>query len=737
MRKITLLIAFAIATLLPAQQSVMPQMLADLIGGKYKAKPLPERTELPDGQRYAQLCNGCIVAYSYKTGAATDTLFNVRKTKKLTIDTVEGFLLSPSMRHLLVYKNVQKVYRRSFTADWYIYNIERGELSPLSSEMPVMSPVFSPNGRYIAFSRHNNLFVHKLDFSTEVAVTTDGAVGKIINGTPDWLYEEEFTTTCMFSFSPDSKQLAFVRLNESAVSEFRWQEFLEGDYPKDYSLKYPKAGTENSKASVVVYDILYKSLKTIPLEEEDRYIPRIRWTDNEQLAIFCLNRRQNKLDMLIANSRSTLTHPAYSEHNPTGWVDYAAVDEWQLLADDNMVVVSEQDGYRHAWLYTQSGQRQRLLTNGNYDVTSVYGVDEKNGILYFQAAADDPMTRYVYALTLKNGKLQRLTTERGTHRATFSADYSYFVDAFQSATQPTTYTLYTGKGKKVRELLGNSEVLSDFNANHFARKRFLSFPTIYGDTLNAFIILPDALEAQLADREGFDASLILSDHRYPVLQVQYSGPESQQVLDVWKPDWEYFLAKQGVVVVCADPRGTGARGKAWRELTYMHLGELEAQDQVATAKYMASLSFVDPERIGIWGWSYGGYMTLRAMTEPEGVFCCGISVAPVTDWRLYDSGYTERFMQRVEDNDRGYDAASVITRAGRLHGRLLLCHGVADDNVHCQQSWKFVDALVQAGVQFDMQIYPDDNHFLRKRRNYSHLYLRKWEFLKSQFRINN
>lgn len=707
----------------------MPEMLSDLIGGKYKAKTLPGFTNMPDGEHYAQLADGKVLAYSYLTGEVADTLFDIKKTKFIRLDTIEGFVLSADLKYMLVYNNSHKIYRRSFTADWYIYNIQRSELKPLT-ESPAASPVFSPNGRYIAFSRDNNLYVHKLDFGTEVAVTTDGEVGKVINGTPDWLYEEEFSTTCLFAFSPDSKQLAFVRLDESQVEKFVWQEFLHGKYPADYSLKYPKAGEQNAKASAIVYDILYKSLKTISLQgNEDGYIPRIRWTKSaDALALFALNRNQNKLEMYIANPRSAVAQLIYTEKSDDYCVDFEQIDEWQFLQDNSMIVVNETDGYRNVYLYSLNGQKQRQLTRGNYDVTQVYGYDEATSTLFFQAASKDPMTRYLYSLNVKKDKLVCLTEQVGTHRATFSATYKYMIDNYQSATHANCYTLYNAKGKKLRSLLDNKGVEDEFAKLHAARKRFFSFTSRSGDKLNAWIVLPDELEREQADNDRFEQALLSSATKYPVLQVQYSGPNSQQVLDVWKPDWEYFLAKEGIIVVCSDGRGTGARGKAWRALTYMNIGKLEAEDQVSTAMFMRSLPCVNTDKIGIWGWSYGGYMTICAMSEPEAVYCCGIAVAPVTDWELYDSAYTERFMRRPQENSN-YENASLLGRAANLSGRLLLCHGLADDNVHCQQAWKYVDALVAAGKQFDMQIYPDDNHFLRKRSNYKHLYMRKWQFL--------
>ncbi len=705
-----------------------------IIDGKYKPQALPDMVSLTDGSGYAVLEDDCIFAYSYQTGKVIDTLFDASMAKLLKIEDVEGFVLPEKGKYLLVYNNTKQIYRHSFSADYYIFNTERKELKLLGEG--VRNPVFSPNGRYIAFARENNLFIHKLDFGTEVAVTTDGAVGKIINGTTDWLYEEEFGVTHLYAFSPDNKQLAFVRFDETEVPAFRWQEMLTEGYPADLSLKYPRAGEKNAKVSVIAYDIQYKSLKTMNLgaaADEDSYIPRIMWTNNaEQLAIFVLNRNQNKLEMLLANPKSTVSKRAYYEENKNVYINYEQIDEWQFLADNSFVAVNETDGYRHAYLYSATGQKLKQLTSGKFDVTDVYGYDEKTQTLYYQAVPadegqnvsysdetpyDDVSTanRSIYALNVKKNKTVDLTPAAGWHSATFSADYKYFIDNYSSLETPNRYTLYTSAGKEVRELLNNDALLADWQALNLPQKEFFTFMTERGDKLNGWMLLPT----------GFDAK-----KQYPVLQVQYSGPNSQQVVDRWKIDWEYFLATQGIIVVCVDGRGTGARGRDFRTSTYMNLGVQEAEDQVSVAKYMQSLPYVRKDKIGIWGWSYGGFMTILSMSQPEGIFACGIAVAPVTDWRLYDSSYTERFMRRPQVNEGGYDATDVSRLADKLQGRLLLVHGLADDNVHCQNAWKYINALVEADKQFDMQIYPDDNHFLKKRNNYKHLYKRKWEFVK-------
>ncbi len=691
-------------------------LLDAIIDGKYKPQTLPEMVALTDGSGYAILQDDCIFAYSYQTGKVIDTLFDASTAKLLKIENVEGFILSERSKFLLVYNNTKQIYRHSFTADYYIFNTERNELKLLGEQ--ISQPVFSPNGRYIAFARENNLFIHKLDFGTEVAVTTDGAIGKIINGSTDWLYEEEFGITHLYAFSPDNKQLAFVRFDETEVPAFRWQDMLTEGYPAEHSLKYPRAGEKNAKVSVVAYDIQYKSLKTMNLgaaADEDSYIPRIMWTNNaEQLAIFILNRNQNKLEMLLANPKSTVCKRAYYEENKNVYINYEQIDEWQFLADNSFIAVNETDGYRHAYLYSATGQKLKQLTSGTFDVTDIYGYDEKTATLYYQAVPNSPMMRSIYALNTKKNKLLNLTPAEGWHSATFSNDYKYFIDNYSSLTTPNRYTLYTNAGKQVRELLNNDKLQADFEALNLPKKEFFTFATERGDKLNGWMLLPTVFDAK---------------KQYPVLQVQYSGSNSQQVVNRWKVDWEYFLATQGIIVVCVDGRGTGARGRDFRTSTYMNLGVQEAEDQVSVAKYMQSLPYVKKDKIGIWGWSYGGFMTILSMSQPEGIFACGIAVAPVTDWRLYDSSYTERFMRRPQVNEGGYDATDLSRLADKLQGRLLLVHGLADDNVHCQNAWKYIDALVEVNKQFDMQIYPDDNHFLKKRNNYRHLYNRKWEFV--------
>lgn len=693
--------------------SVSADLLSDIISGAYRPNTLPELTFMNNSERYISLCESKVCTFDSRTGKQQDILFEPNNTKPCQLDTIEGFILSPNERFLLVYKDKQQIYRHSFKARYYLYNIERHELTCIASDSLISSPIFSPDSKYIAYSFNNNLYIHKLSFGTEVAVTTDGKQGAVINGTTDWLYEEEFSATSIMAFSPDSKQLAFVRFDETNVPQFTWQNMLVNGYPTEYSLKYPRAGLTNSAVSVIVYDTYYKSLKTMQIDTEDAYIPRIRWIDNANLAVFRLNRNQNKLEMYYANPKSTIAKRYYIEEYKQGYINYKLIDNWQFLSDGTFIVLNETDDWQHAWIYSSTGQRQRLLTNDKADVMCIYGYNENTQTLYYQQA-DTPMQRKVYAYNLKKGKKQCLTPADGTHSAQFSADYRYFIDDYSSLQQPDTYTLYDNQGKKIRLLLDNQELSNRFESLNLPQKKFFSFTTERGDMLNGWMILP----------EDFNPK-----QQYPVLQIQYSGPSSLMVIDRWRIDWEYFLARQGIIVVCVDGRGTDARGRLWRQQYYMHIGTMEPQDQIAVAHYMQSLPYVRPDKIGIWGWSFGGYMTILSMSQSNSPFCCGIAVAPVTDFRFYDSAYTERFMQRPQNNENAYNYCSLLDKAEQLQGRLLLVHGLADDNVHCQQTWLYIDALVKANKQFDLQIYPDDNHFLRKRNNYQHLYQRKWEFL--------
>ena len=642
-------------------------------------------------------------------------------------------------RYRLEHKNKQKLFRHSFFADYYLIDTQKKDTIPLS-DVPVRDAAMSPNGKYVVYAKaDNNLYIYKVDFKTEVAITTTDNP-EIFNGISDWLYEEEFGTTGLFAFSPDSKQLAFVRLDETEVPTFQWQTYLEdengkvkspkGLYPTLHSLRYPKAGEQNASATICVYDIHYKTIRTMQLPEHmDGYLPRIRWTQlskptkkdelpSSDLVILHLNRDQNKMDVLKGNPKSTICHPFYNEESKKYFVNYELFDQWQWLSDNRVIVVSEQGGYTQAYLYSSQGIEQRLLTPEERDVTKIYGYDEATQTLYYQVAPT-PMSRHAYALNVRKNITTQLTQGDGTHDLHFSADMRRYIHCYHSANMPHKYTLCDVKGENDKVLLENDSILQAWKALGVNEKEFFTITTERGDVLNAWRILP----------KNFDET-----KKYPVIMLQYSGPTSQRVLNNWRKRFGYSLADAGYIVVCADGRGTGARGREWRNATYMQLGVKEAEDQMSVAQYLQTLPYVDGERIAICGWSYGGYQTLMCLSKQSDkspLFKCGIAIAPVTSWRLYDSAYTERFMRRPQVNDFGYEGTDLMKMASELTGNLLLVHGLADDNVHAQNTLLYTDALVKAGKQFEMQLYVDDNHSIRKPANYAHLHYRIMLFLEN------
>lgn len=666
-----------------------------------------------------------------------------------------------SMRYKLEWKNEQKLFRHSFYADYYLVDTQKNDTLALSNS-PVRDAQMSPNGKYVVYAKaDNNLYIYKVDFKTEVAITNSEAIGDgqlaigtdVYNGISDWLYEEEFGITCLFAFSPDNKQVAFVRLDETEVPTFSWQTYLvdegmnelrsEGLYPQLHSLHYPKAGLANAKASVCVYDIHYKTIRTMELPSNmDGYLPRVGWTPLTQptkkdeqptsdVVILHLNRDQNRMDVLKGNPKSTVCHPYYKEESKKYFVNYELFDEWQWLSDGRVVVVSEKGGYVQAYLYSSQGIEQRLLTPEERDITKVYGYNEKTQVLYYQAA-NTPMTRQAYAMNIKKNTTIQLTQGEGTHELRFAKDWTRYIDCYHSTTQPHTYTLWkaigNGQWAMGERILDNDSILQAWQALGVNEKEFFSIKTERGDVLNAWRILPT----------NFDEK-----KKYPVVMLQYSGPTSQRVLNNWRKRFGYALADAGYVVVNVDGRGTGARGRAWRNATYMQLGVKEAEDQISAAKYLKTLPYVDGDRMAICGWSYGGYQTLMCLSvqgkaigngqlaigNGDLVWQCGIAIAPVTSWRLYDSAYTERFMRRPQVNEFGYEGSDLMQMAGDLTGELLIVHGLADDNVHAQNTLLYTDALVKAGKQFEMQLYVDDNHSIRKPHNNKHLHERIMLFL--------
>jgi dipeptidyl-peptidase-4 len=656
---------------------------------------------------------GLLIIFTVLTGILGGE-YNAKTLSVAEQDSILG--IEVTGRYRLEKENAQKIFRHSEVADWYIVDTLRKTRKQLgvsgSEDERVRDAVMSPNGRYVAFAKGNNLYVHKLDFGTEVAVTKDENTD-IINGVADWLYEEEFATTALFAWSPDSKSLAFVKLDETEVPTFSWDVYSDTQYPRLESLRYPKAGCANAKASVCIYDVATKGILTLKElvneRESDVYFPRLRWYKEDRLFVLRVNRDQTKMEVFDCNAKSTVSAPWYREESKKYFVDYSLFDQWLWLSDGKIIVLSEQEGWRRAYLYGSDGVRVRALTPEGMDVTAIYGVNEKTQTLYYQAAAT-PSTRQIYAVNIKKGAVSQLTDKEGIWSARFDKEATKAVFCYQSFETPNVYTLCKVEGvkcKQERVIEDNKDVKDAWQANELPEPELMNI-----NGLEAMLMMPNA-------------------DKCPLVVMHYSGPQSQRVLNRWRKKFEYALVEAGYAVLIVDPRGSDCKGRAWRNETYMNLGVKEAEDLIAAAKEIAKRSDIDGERMAIMGWSYGGYQTLMTMSQKGHPFKAGVAIAPVTDWKLYDSAYTERYMRRPQVNARGYEQASLLPRAKDLTGNVLIIHGTADDNVHAQHTWQYVDALVQADKQFEMQIYTDDNHHLRKGNTAAHMHNRILKFLQN------
>lgn len=657
-----------------------------------------------------------------------DGVYDAQTLSAYQQDSILGNL--PDRRYRLDYTDKQQIYRRSFMANYVIVDTQKNTRKPLSDK-PVRDAIISPNGRYIAFVKaDNNIYLHKLDFGTEVAVTATPST--VWNGIADWLYEEEFGKTCLMQFSPDSKQLAFIRLDDQDVPSTSWQMMLPDGHPQTVTQSYPRAGEHNSKPSVQIYTISNKDIREASLPEaDDRYIPRICWRtlpaakkDQEpvqQLAILTLNRDQNKMEVFTCNPASLVCTSLYEESSNDYYVDYQLFDHWQWLNDGRFIVLSEKSDWKQAYMHAPNGRQTALLTDNKCDITALYGFDEAAQTLYYQAAIT-PRERVCFALNTKKNTLSVIGEQHGWNSMYLSKDYKQAILAHESDQRPVVYSKCVLKTGNIETILDLINVFKQWRDLQLPAKQFVTIPisTPQGDAkLNGCIFYP----------RDFDQS-----KKYPVVMLQYSGPASQRVTDRWRRRWDYGLANLGYVVVIADPRGTDAQGRAYRNYAYMRMGR-EADDQLAVAKWISDQSWADNHKIYMAGWSYGGYEVLRCLcTQPlqdDGtpLIAKGIAIAPVTDWRLYDSGYTERYMRRPQVNEGGYNDADLTHLAAGLKGELLIVHGNADDNVHVQNTWRMVEALINADKDYQMLVYPDDNHFLKKGNHYKHLHKQLIKFL--------
>lgn len=676
--------------------------------GTFQTKRVSGIRSMNDGEHYTVLENDGkkIVKYSYKSGKPVATLLDMEAIEGGKEKKIAGYEFNSQENRILITTHIQPIYRRSFTADYYLYDLKNKELKPLSENGSQRLATFSPDGYRIAFVRDNNLFLHDTRFSSERQITDDGKLNHILNGAPDWVYEEEFSFNRAFEWAPDGSALAYIKFDESEVKEYSMNMF-EGQnpalkenelYPSVYRYKYPKAGQANSKVSVHVYDLEDRTTLTMDTgEEKDIYIPRIRWTqDPKKLAILRLNRRQNNLEVLLANVRTGKNTLLYREENKY-YIDENNFDNLVFLEDgQHFVMTSEKNGYMHLYLYDMAGKEKKALTSGPYDIVDFYGYDPVRKVYYYSSHEESPLEKYVYAVDSK-GKKKKLTPTKGWNDVTFSKNYNYYIHTVSDAATPPVTALYNAKNQKVRILEDNQSVKETMQKYAISPKEFIQIPAADGQTLlNAWIMKPVNFEA---------------GKKYPVLITQYSGPNSQQVKNAWGGvNWLNYLAQEGYLIACIDPRGTGARGEAFRKCTYMQLGKLESDDMIAAAKWLANQPYADPAKIGIWGWSYGGFMSSLCILKGSDVFSTAIAVAPVTNFKFYDSIYTERYMRTPQENEEGYEKNAPLNWAGHLKGNLLICHGTADDNVHIQHTYELAEKLVQAGKQFDMGIYTNRNH---------------------------
>ena len=701
-----------------AQQGSKRITLSDIVNGTFRQESAAgEMRSLPDGEHFTAMNRErtMIIKYSYRTGEPVETLFDVNNARDCTFENFQNYEISSTGYRILLFREREQIYRRSSRAMVYEYDVRRRLVKPLNeSGQKIMIPTFSPDGRMCAFVEDNNIRLKKFDYDTEIEVTKDGEYNKIINGATDWVYEEEFAVTNLMAWSPDNEYLAFVRFDETDVPEYSMAIYGDDYYPYEQRFKYPKAGEANSKVSLHAYSVETKGFQElkVPLDEE-LYIPYLTFTtDPSQLAVMTLNRHQNSFNLYHANPKSGVFKLILKDENKA----YIDSDWMQAIrfSKSGFLYVSEKDGFAHIYQYSPTGVMQRQVTDGSWDVTALIGKDEATGTIYYESAEESPLRRSVYSIDAK-GRKTRLSTLQGTNSATFSANYAYYVNRFSNATTPTRISVHeTKSGKELRVLQDNTALKNKLTEYAFSTKEFRSLTTSTGEELNAWILKPP----------DFDES-----KKYPVVMFQYSGPNSQSVLDRFGMDWEHYLTSNGYICVCVDGRGTGARGEAFRKCTYLRMGYLESRDQAAAAIALGQLPYIDASRIAIWGWSFGGYNTLMALSVGGGIFKAGIAVAPPTDWRYYDTVYTERFMRTPKENQKGYDETSPIKLAKDLQGKLLLVHGTADDNVHFKQSMDYAEALVQAGKQFEMQMYRDRNHNISGGNTRMHLYTRMSEFL--------
>ena len=722
MKRLLFMMTFAaLATLSSAQTK---QITLDDIWARspFHAKRASFGPSMNDGEHYTAMSRTGIDKYSYKTGEKVESICNFslqNSVKAKPLPPIESYEFSSDEQHILLSSGFEPIYRHSGVSDYYVYSVADGSYTKISDEGKQRLTSFSPDGKMVAYVRDNNLFYKDLATLTEHQITFDGKFNSIIYGTTDWVYEEEFAITRGFYFSPDSRKIAFYRFDESKVKQYSMQ--MWGDlYPNDYTYKYPKAGEDNSKVEIWIYDLATGNISKPELgSNNDQYLPRFQWTkDANTLAVMRMNRLQNKMELLHVNA-TTLAVSTILVEEDAAYVEVP--DIWQYLSDGkNFLITSEKDGFKHLYMYDISGRLVKQLTSGSWEVANICGIDEKSGNIYFTAHYTAPINTDLMKTNFKAKKasITRIGEPVGNYSATFSNGCKYYLLTYNNANTPTSYYLYDSKDKVVKVLEDNAQWKSELAEYGIGRKQFGQLTTSNGDQLNYYMILPP----------DFD-----STKQYPIFFYVYGGPGNQQVTNNWIGGgdnyWFHMLSQKGYVVACFDGRGTGGRGAAWKKCTYKNLGKYECEDAIEAAKWFGRKSWIDETRMGIFGWSFGGYLSSLCILKGNDVFKSAIAVAPVMTWRYYDNIYTERFLQRPQDNPQGYDENSPIKFADRLKGNYLLVHGTGDDNVHFQNSADMITALHNANKQFEFRIYPNKNHSIYGGNTRLNLYTLMTDFI--------
>ena len=688
--------------------------------GTFSAKSVPGFTFQKDGKHYTTLEKNVLKQYDLTTGLATKDLFDAANVKDNTDfkGTFDGYTFSNDESKILLTTETEAIYRYSAYNKCYVWDGKK--LNSLYPNGKQRYATFSPQADKVAFVCDNNLFIKDLNTNRVTPITSDGKQNSIINGATDWVYEEEFALVRAFEWSPDGKKIAFLRSDETKVPEFSMDIYKDGVYPEKETFKYPKVGENNSVVTVFIYDVAEQKLTKVKTgDAPDVYFPRIRWTQNaEQLCVFKMNRHQNELELLLADTKSGETKLLLKETNKY-YIEIERVgDNVTFLQNNkNFIYTSDKDGFNHIYLCDMAGKEVAQLTKGSYDVTDFYGIDEARNLVYFQAAEASPMDKQVFSVNYLTKKKTQLTSAKGTHTPQFSSNFDYFVDKFSTINSAQTFSVFDHNSKLVRTIEDNKKVADLQREFAAAPVEFFKFQTTEKVELNGWMMKP----------KDFDAS-----KKYPVFMYLYGGPGSQQVNDEWKGAnywWFQMLTQKGYIVTCVDNRGTGARGAEFQKMTYQQLGKYETVDQLEAAKYYQSLPFVDAKRIGIFGWSYGGYMSSLCILKGCDILKAAIAVAPVTNWKWYDSIYTERYMRTEKENPTGYHDNSPVYFADKLKGNYLLIHGTADDNVHFQNSVEMSNALIKANKQYDTYYYPNRNHGIYGDNARIHLYTKMTNFL--------